>query len=123
MGYTDTILIVDDSQMVIKVLSFIIKKAGYQVHSALDGTMALEYLDGRPIDLVITDLHMPNMDGNLLISEVRKKKDYQYLPVVLFYSDNEKNTKEALRTSGATLLFDKNNIKEKIIPVIQKMIG
>lgn len=123
MGYTDTILIVDDSQMITKVLSFLIKKEGYVVHSAADGEKALKFLDGRSIDLVITDLHMPVMNGPHLISEIRKKKDYQYLPVVLFYPDIEKDRKETLRTSGATVLFDKNNIKEKIIPTIQKMLG
>jgi len=123
MEYTDTILIVDDSQMITKVLSFIVKKAGYHVLTAGDGKNALELLDGRAVDLVITDLHMPVMDGNQLICEIRKREHYRYLPVVLFNTDIEKNGKEILRTSGATMLFDKKNIKEKIISTIQKMLG
>ena len=80
MEYTNTILIVDDSQMVSKVLSFKIGKAGYNVLSAVDGRKALEFFDGREIDLVITDLNMPNMDGLELINEIRLKEYYCYNP-------------------------------------------
>ena len=74
MEYTKTILIVDDSQMVTKVLSFKIGKAGYNVLSAIDGRKALEFFDGREIDLVITDLNMPNMNGLEFINEIMQNK-------------------------------------------------
>ena len=123
MEYTNTILIVDDSQMVNKVLSFKIGKAGYNILSAVDGRKALEFFDGREIDLVITDLNMPNMDGLELINEIRLKEYYCYMPVVLFVPDDEKDRNKIIATSGATMLFDKNNIKEKIIPTIKKILG
>lgn len=123
MEYTNTILVVDDSEMVVKVLSFIIKKAGYTVLSAIDGKAALEFFDGREIDLVITDLNMPNMDGIELINEIRLKEYYRHIPVILFSAGNEEEQKQILKTSGATLLFDKNDIQEKMIPTIKKMLG
>lgn len=123
MEYPNTVLIVDDSQMVTKVLSFMIRKAGYNILSAVDGKNALELFDGREIDLIITDLNMPNMNGLELINEIRSKEYYCYMPVVLFVADEEKDKKKIMDTSGATMLFDKNNIKEKIIPTIKKMLG
>ena len=123
MEYTNTVLIVDDSDMIVKVLSFMIKKAGYTVLSGIDGKNALELLDGRDIDLVITDLNMPSMNGIELISEIRSQEYYRYLPVVLFIADGEEDRKKYMETSGATMLFDKSNIKEKIIPTIKKMLG
>lgn len=123
MEYTNTVLIVDDSKMIIKVLSFIIKKAGYHLLSAEDGKSALAFLDGRNIDLVITDLNMPGMDGTMLINEIRINDYYRYTPVVLFMGDNEKDRKYIRETSGATITFDKANIKEKIIPAIKKILG
>ena len=123
MEYTNTVLIVDDSYMIVKVLSFMIKKAGYTVLSGIDGKNALELFDGRDIDLVITDLNMPNMNGIELISEIRSQEYYRYLPVVLFIADGEEDRKKYMETSGATMLFDKSNIKEKIIPTIKKMLG
>jgi len=123
MEYTNTVLIVDDSPIVTQVLSFMIRKAGYNILSAVDGEKALELLDGRDIDLVITDLNMPNMNGLELISEIRSQEYYRYLPVVLFIADGEEDRKKYMETSGATMLFDKSNIKEKIIPTIKKMLG
>jgi len=123
MEYTNTVLIVDDSHMIVKVLSFMLKKAGYTVLSGIDGKNALEFFDGRDIDLVITDLNMPNMNGLQLISEIRSQEYYRYLPVVLFIADGEEDRKKYMETSGATMLFDKSNIKEKIIPTIKKMLG
>ncbi len=123
MENTSTILIADDSQMIVKVLGFMAKKAGYEVLSATDGNKAWELLDGRNIDLVLTDLNMPVMDGLELINKIRSSELYCYMPVVLFVPDDEKGRKEILETSGATMLFDKTNIKEKIIPTIKKMLG
>ena len=121
--YNNTVLIVDDSNMVMKLLSFIIKKAGYTVLSAVDGNNALELLDEGDIDLVITDLNMPNKDGVELIREIRLTEHYRYVPVILFISGSEEEKTNYMKTSGATMLFDKNDIKEKMIPTIKKMIG
>ncbi|MEO8111975.1 MAG: response regulator [Ginsengibacter sp.] len=123
MEYINTILIADDSEMVVKVLSFMIKKAGYSVLSAANGKAALELLDGRNIDLVLTDLNMPVMNGIELIASIRASCRYRYTPVTLFVSDNEKSRKEIIQTSGATILFDKENIKDKIIPAIKKLLN
>ena len=123
MEYTNTVLIVDDSKLMVKLLSSIIKKAGYTVLSAVDGDNALELFDEREIDLVITDLNMPNKDGIELISEIRLKEYYRYMPVILFISGSEEEKINYMKTSGATMLFDKNNIREKMIPTIKKMIG
>ena len=122
MEYPNTILIVDDSEMIVKVMSFMIKKAGYEVLCASDGKKALELFDGRNIDLVFTDLNMPNMNGIELINEIRSDEYYRYIPAVLFIPDNENAREKIIETSGATMLFDKANIKEKIIPTIKKIL-
>lgn len=123
MEYVNTVLVVDDSEMIIKVLSFMIKKAGYTILSAIDGKNALEFFDGRDIDLVITDLNMPIMEGPVLITEIRSKEDHRQIPIVLFFAGSEEEQAKILATSGATILFDKSCIKDKLIPTIKKMIG
>ncbi|MEO8766560.1 MAG: response regulator [Ginsengibacter sp.] len=123
MEYTNTVLVVDDSDMIVKVLSFMIKKAGYSVLSAIDGKKALEFFDGRDIDIVITDLNMPVMDGFELISEIRSKEEYRHIPIVLFSSGSEDEQKKMMETSGATMLFEKNDIQDKMISTIKKLAG
>ncbi|MEO6187496.1 MAG: response regulator [Ginsengibacter sp.] len=123
MKKSESILIVDDSQMIVKTLCFMAKTEGYEVFCAVNGKDAVEFLDGRKIDLVITDLNMPVMDGMALISKIRSSEDYRYVPVVLFIPDDENGRKKMIETSGATMLFDKGNIKEKIIPLIHKILS
>ncbi|MEP6583531.1 MAG: response regulator [Ginsengibacter sp.] len=122
MAYTNTILLVDDSEIILKVLSFMIRKAGYNVLSASDGKKALKFLDGGNIDLAFTDLNMPEMNGIELITEIRRTERYRFMPVVLFIDDKEKERKTIMETSGATMLLDKNDIKEKVISTIKTML-
>ena len=120
--YTNTVLIVDDSEIIMKTLSMMVRKAGYNILSAIDGKKALEFFDGRDIDLVVTDLNMPVMDGLELINKIRVEPGYCYIPIVLFFSDSREKENKVINTSGATILFDKNNIREKIISTINKML-
>ena len=66
-----TVLIVDDSESIREVVNFTLQNEGYDVLVGIDGEDALKFLDGRNIDIIITDLHMPNLDGLGLIRKVR----------------------------------------------------
>ena len=123
MSLLNTILVVDDSPVISKTLCFLIQKAGYNVLSADDGSDALALFDGRDIDLVFTDLNMPNMNGIQMIEQVRMHHDYKYIPIVLFVADSENDRQELMKSSGATMLLDKSNIKEKLIPTIKKLLN
>ena len=67
------ILIVDDSSSIRELLKLTLSKENYEILVGVDGRDALKFLDGQHIDLVITDLHMPNMNGLELIREIRNK--------------------------------------------------
>ena len=118
-----TVLVVDDSDLVRKVLGFTLKKAGYEVLSAADGQEALKVFDGRDIDLVVTDLNMPNLNGTGMIQEIRTFAEYRFIPIVLFVSDSTLDVKHFIQTSGATIVFDKDSIKEKLVSTVKRMIG
>ena len=121
MNTDTTILLVDDSEMVLALLSFQLQTAGYQVIGAADGKQAFQLLDGRSIDLVITDLNMPHMNGLELINQIRATEGYQYMPVVLFVSEDTED-KEHIKTSGATALLVKDQVSEKLNRLLKKMI-
>jgi CheY-like chemotaxis protein len=79
-----TILVVDDEVDLCEILQFDLEDAGYRVHTAYRAAEALEILQQRPIDLIVSDIRMPGGDGVHLLNEVRKK-DFE-LPPVIFVS-------------------------------------
>lgn len=117
-----TILLVDDSDMVIRLTSLALKKAGYQVISATSGSEGLAHLNGQEIDLLITDLNMPEMDGIALIKAMRSIAYYRFLPAILFMGAPFNHVEETISTSMATILFDKDGIKDKLVNTVAKLI-
>jgi two-component system, chemotaxis family, chemotaxis protein CheY len=117
-----TVLIVDDSDFVLQMLRFTLEQEGYTTLEGIDGIDALKHFDGQPIDLMITDLNMPNMDGLNLISNIRLQPDYQHIPIVLFDSHNA-DDKEYIKRSGADALLSKDMLNEKLISTVKQMIG
>ena len=80
------ILIVEDDKELSQLFQKVLEKNGYQVKSASDGALALEILDKEYIDLIISDIMMPVMDGYELVSELRSA-GYQ-IPVLMITSGN-----------------------------------
>ena len=118
-----TVLIVDDSDLVRRILGFSMKKEGYTTLFGADGKEALALFDGREIDLVVSDLNMPVMGGLELISGIREMENYRFMPVVLFVSDAGADVNHYIRNSGATIVFDKDAIKEKLALTVKRLIG
>lgn len=78
-----TILIVDDYAPNHRLMSFVLEQSGYAVVSAIDGLHALDCLEGMPIDLIVTDLTMPRLDGLGLAARVRGDARYSGLPIIV----------------------------------------
>lgn len=78
-----TILIVDDYAPNHRLMSFVLEQSGYAVVSALDGLHALACLEGMPIDLIVTDLTMPRLDGLGLAARVRADTRYHDIPIIV----------------------------------------
>jgi two-component system, chemotaxis family, chemotaxis protein CheY len=117
-----TILIVDDSESVREVVKFTLENAGYEVLAGMDGNDALQYLNGQTLHLVLTDLHMPHLDGIQLIRAVRAKEDYRYVPILLLTTESQATKKQEAKEAGATGWIVKPFVQEKLLEVIQKVI-
>jgi two-component system, chemotaxis family, chemotaxis protein CheY len=117
-----TILIVDDSESIREVVIFTLENAGYKVLWAVDGKDALKHLDGQHLDMILTDLHMPNMDGIGLIKEVRKLEAYKYVPILYLTTESQQSIKNEARNAGATGWIVKPFMPEKLIAAIGKII-
>jgi len=99
-----TILVVDDSPTVVKFLSFSLKEKGYDVLTARDGMDALEKMSNleKNVDLIITDLNMPNLDGYGLIEAVRESPEHQETPIIILSSEQGDEDRERGMTVGAS---------------------
>lgn len=116
------VLIVDDSESIREVLAFSLESAGYEVSMACDGLEALKYFDGQPLDLLLTDYHMPNMNGLQLVKEVRKINSYRFLPILVLTTENQKNIIHEAKESGATGWLLKPFSTQKLLLTLRKVI-
>lgn len=120
------ILIIDDSAMVRKFYTYILSSFGYQVCEAEDGYLALEILladNDEKIDLVITDVNMPRMDGFTFITEMRKNAGHQLTPILIVTTqDHERDVKRGL-SLGANLYFIKPVDPEKLVQCVREILG
>jgi len=117
-----TILIVDDSESIREVVNFTLQTAGFEVFSAGNGKEAVELLDGRTIDLVITDLHMPEMDGIELIKYIRATAGYSRVPILFLTTESQLAKKIEAKDAGATGWIIKPFVPAKLLAAISKVI-
>lgn len=118
-----TILVVDDSSTVRKFVSVSLSMQGFQVVTACDGMDALEKLPTQKIDLVITDLNMPNMDGFELIKSLRESPAYKELPIVILTSLSDSLSKERSVELGVHSFLRKPFSLEKVQYEVAKYIS
>ncbi len=116
------ILIVDDSESIREVVSFTLKNEGYNVMIGNDGTDALEFFDGTQIDLVITDLHMPEMNGIELIKHIREKEQYKRIPILFLTTESQATKKQEAKEAGATGWIIKPFVPAKLLAALKKVM-
>jgi len=116
------ILTVDDSKTMREMVSFTLKNAGYDVTEADDGKTAIEQL-GRmsKVDLVITDLNMPNLDGFAVVEHVRAHPNHKYVPILILTTESDAAKKERGKAAGATGWIVKPFNPEKLVQVVGKV--
>ncbi|TVQ98801.1 MAG: response regulator [Desulfovibrionales bacterium] len=115
------IMTVDDSSSVRQMVGFTLKDAGYEVLEAVDGKDALTKLSGT-VDMIITDLNMPNMDGIELIRQVRSLPDYKFIPIVMLTTESQADKKQAGKDAGATGWIVKPFKPEQLLAVVKKVV-
>ena len=96
-----TILIVDDSSSLRQVVNMALTRAGYDVIEGVDGMDALTKLDGRKINLIVSDVNMPRMDGIAFVTQVKQNPRYKFTPVIMLTTEGQDAKKEQGRAAGA----------------------
>ena len=116
-----TIMTVDDSASVRQMVSLTLQDAGYAVIEARDGRDALSKLTG-PVDMIVTDLNMPSMDGIELTRSVRAGGTHKFIPIVVLTTESQASRKEEGKAAGATGWIVKPFKPEQLLAVTKKLL-
>jgi two-component system, chemotaxis family, chemotaxis protein CheY len=118
-----TVLLVDDAASMRGLLSMTLQDAGYNTIEACDGKDALNKLRSANVNMVITDLNMPNMNGLELIRALKSEKQYQFIPIVMLTTESSDSMKREGQAAGAKAWVVKPFKPESIVMVVKKIIG
>jgi len=116
------VLLVDDSPTMLASIASILARAGVAVEKAGNGEEALAKLKpAPPLRLMITDFHMPGMNGMELIREVRKLPAYRFLPILMLTTESDQSKRDLARAAGATGWLVKPVAPDKLLAVLQQV--
>lgn len=118
-----SVLIVDDSQIVLDLNSFALSSAGYNVFTALGGMEALEIMNKNTIQLVAVDINMPGMDGYTLIRKIRNDEIFTEIPAIIITTEQEAGDMKKGFDAGANAYLVKPFEPEELIAHIELLIG
>lgn len=118
---TKTILAVDDSRTMRDMVSHTLKGAGFTVLVAEDGNDAVRQLEGQTVDLIITDLNMPGLDGFGVIEHVRANPQHKFVPILMLTTESDTEKKERGKAMGATGWIVKPFNPEKLVQIVHKV--
>ena len=121
-----TIMIVDDSATLRASVNFVLSEAEYTVIQAKDGMDGLAKLrdlqaSGTKLDMIITDINMPNLEGIGFITEI-KKSDYRYVPILVLTTESENAKKMEGKAAGAAGWLVKPFKPEQLLWVVKKFV-
>lgn len=117
------IMTADDSASVRQMVSFTLKQSGYEVIEAVDGKDALQKLSGQKVDMLITDLNMPNLDGIGLIKGARAIPTCKFIPIVMLTTESQDGKKQEGKAAGATGWIVKPFKPDQLLSVVKKVLG
>ena len=118
-----TILAVDDSRSILDMVRFALEPLGYEIIDAEDGAQGLKRLASHDVDLVITDLNMPKLNGIEFISKVREDGRYAGLPMVMLTTEGQADTMRAGKKAGASGWIVKPFNELQLELTVRKFIG
>ena len=121
MTRTTRILTVDDSASMRALLNHALTSNGFAVEQADDGVSALEWLAVNEVDIVITDINMPRLDGFGLIEQLRNGSRHRDRPILVLTTESSDEKKARARAAGATGWIVKPFDPEKLVAAVRRV--
>lgn len=116
------IMAVDDSVSMRRMLVHTLTEGGHQVTEAQDGVEAVHLAGGNAVQLVITDINMPNMDGLTLVKRLRTLPTYKHVPILVLTTEMDPTKKKEAKDAGATGWIVKPFVPEQLLSLIRKVL-
>ncbi len=116
------ILTVDDSPTMRRMIEMTVKTGGYDVVEAADGQAALELLKGCSVDLIISDINMPNLNGIELTRALRANPKFAKTPIILLTTESDPEKKAEGKSAGATGWIVKPFKQDQLLAVLAKVL-
>ena len=123
------VLVVDDSAAIRKILTRVLRQTGMAIqtiHEAGDGQEALAVMALHRVDLVLSDINMPKMDGLQLLASLKASPQWQNIPVVMITTEGgETKVAEAVKLGAAGYVrkpFTADQIKEKLVGILEPAV-
>jgi two-component system chemotaxis response regulator CheY len=117
-------MIVDDSKTIRNLLAFVVKSEGFKVTTAEDGFDGLEKLYSMdPVDLIVSDVNMPRMDGFTFIKTLREQDAYKDIPIIVLSTEGKEQDIALGMSLGANLYMVKPAEPAKMIRNIKMLLG
>jgi two-component system chemotaxis response regulator CheY len=105
-----------------EMVSYTLRQAGFEPLTGGNGQEALDRLTGQQLDLIITDLNMPVMDGLTFIRAVRARDEYRFVPILMLTTESQADVKAQGKAAGATGWLVKPFNPEMLLQVIAKVV-
>ena len=116
-----TIMIVDDSASIRTVVGIALRGEGYTVIEAINGQDALNKLTGQKVNLIISDVNMPVMDGITFVANVKKMPAYRFTPIIMLTTESDEAKKREGQAAGAKAWVVKPFKPEQMLGAVQKL--
>jgi len=117
-----TALVVDDSPTMRKLVAAVMTEMGLEVREAGDGQEALRALEDTSVQLIITDLNMPVMDGLTFIRQVRTRPGHRFTPILMLTTEGSDVMKDQGKSAGATGWLVKPFNPQQLTKVVGKVL-
>jgi len=118
-----TIMVVDDALVMRNLMGAILRQAGYAAIEMCDGTDAMKYARENSVDMVITDINMPNMNGISLVSKLRRLETYAHIPILMITTESSDYKKTKAKNMGADGWLQKPIDEKRVLKAVSAMFA
>lgn len=116
-----TLMTVDDSATMRKIVIVELKDLGYTIVEAENGKDALNKLNNQHVDFFVIDINMPEMNGIEFLKALRSRPEYQSAPAIMLTTESEKSLVEQAKAAGANAWVLKPFKNEELLNLVKKL--